>query len=357
MKYGLITIHDTNNYGSLLQAYSTYKAIRFLGVDVSLIDYHNNLITKRETVVFSGGLGSIKDIVKKLKWGKAQQEKYENIHNFLKSNTVMSPVYDIANIKEANKLYDGFISGSDIVWGTNITGADMTYFLDFAEDDKRKLSFSASVGTEWTEKEKSFIGPLLTRYDSISVREQLAAGWIENLIGKIPSVTCDPTMLFSRSDWEKYIIPGYAPKDKYVLIYAVNPDKKNITDGIEYAKRNNMVAYFINFYSHVKGTKTIHPMTVNQWISLFANADAVFSASYHGLLFSLYFRRNVFFYNRGEKSRMISLSKELGIEHREGIDENLKNIMPIDFDHVDEVMEQKRKNSWNYLRQAFYEDK
>lgn len=40
----------------------------------------------------------------------------------------MSPEYDKTSIVNANKVYEGFIVGSDIVWGTNITGRDMTYF-------------------------------------------------------------------------------------------------------------------------------------------------------------------------------------------------------------------------------------
>ena len=41
-KIGLITIHDTLNYGSLLQTYALYKAIESLGVEIELIDSINN---------------------------------------------------------------------------------------------------------------------------------------------------------------------------------------------------------------------------------------------------------------------------------------------------------------------------
>ena len=228
----------------------------------------------------------------------------------------------------------------------------MTYFLDFADDSKYKVAFSSSAGTKWTEAEQQKIKPLLMRFASISVREQLAADWIEELVGKKVPVTCDPTMLWEPDFWQQYVLDDYAPRGKYVLIYAVNPDHKNITDGIEYAKKHGMPAYFINFYSHVMGTKTIHPVTVQQWITLFAKADTVFSASYHGLLFSMYFKKPVFFYNRGERSRMISLSRELQIENREGIGDNVENNVPIAYDHVYKMLEEKRKSSWRFLQEA-----
>lgn len=91
-----------------------------------------------------------------------------------------------------------------------------------------------------------------------------------------------------------------------------------------------MPVYYLNFNRPVKGLYNISPMTVGEWIALFKNADTVFSASYHGLVFSLYFQKKLFYYNRGNKARMKSFGEELRIQHREGTDENLKNaIIPI----------------------------
>ena len=344
MKYGLITIHNTQNYGSLLQTFSTYKAFKSLNIDIDLIDYHNDVIDSRELPITQVRIKSIKDIIKRVIWGKAQEKKYNSMYIFLKNNTSLSRVFNKENIREANSQYDAFITGSDIVWGTTITGSDMTYFLDFASENKKKISFSSSIGTKWDQKEQKIIKPLLQRYDNITVREQLAADWIEELTEKKVPVTCDPTILWEPQFWADFVL------ENYVLIYAVNPDKKNIVDGIEYAKKHGKVAYFINFYSPVRGTKTIRPINVEQWITLFAKADAVFSASYHGLLFSLYFKRKVFFYNRGEKSRMISLSKELNIEKREGIGDNIEKDYPIDYDFVHKKLAEKRQFSWQCMK-------
>ena len=81
-------------------------------------------------------------------------------------------------------------------------------------------------------------------------------------MGEKPTVTCDPGVLWEPSFWNKFVLDGYAPKGKYVLIYAVNPDKRNISDGIEYAKKKGIPAYFINFYTPIRGTKTIRPTNV-----------------------------------------------------------------------------------------------
>ena len=48
-KIGLLTMHDTINYGSLLQTFATYAAIEKLGYEVEVIDYKCKAIYERET--------------------------------------------------------------------------------------------------------------------------------------------------------------------------------------------------------------------------------------------------------------------------------------------------------------------
>lgn len=352
-RVGLLTIHDTVNYGSLLQTYSTYRALQKLDVGVKLIDYKCEAIEDREVPRPLKDCRSLREFYNFFRYYKRLRQKYDNVQKFIHENMECTCPYKRNSIINANEQFDTYLVGSDIVWGTNITGHDYSYFLDFASDEKRKLSFSSSAGTAWTEDEKKTIEPLLKRFEKINVREQLAADWVEELLFVRPDVTCDPTILWEPSYWSKMQDTSIVPKEKYVLIYAINPDRSNITDGIRYANKHAMKAYFIHFYKPVKGASSIYPYTVQQWIALFANADAVFSASYHGLLFSLYFHRNVFFYNRGEKSRMISLAEELHIQHREGNAENIKSNQPIDYDFVDKKLSEKRNYSWEVLRSFF----
>lgn len=349
-KIGLITIHDTQNYGSLLQTFGLYKAIESLGYNIKLIDYRNKIITEREKPITEKKINSPKDILKRILWGKAQKDKYNNIWKFIKENMNITEPFSEDNIYKANKEFDTFVTGSDIVWGTNITGKDLTYFLNFTSDNKKRIAISSSVGTKWEDEIVDEIGNLLSRYSNIAVREQMAADWIKELYDMDVKVTCDPTLLWNSEFWSKFINQKYKKKEKYILIYAVNPDKKNISDGIRYAKKHGYKAYFVNFYTPVKGTVTVKPTTVYDWITLIANAEVVFSASYHGLLFSLYFNRPVFYYNRGEKSRMISLAKELKLEYREGTDKNVQDDKEINFKEINNSLEKIRNNSWNTIK-------
>lgn len=351
-KIGLLTIHDTLNYGSLLQTYALYQAIQSMNLDVELIDYKCEKIQKRESTFELRDNLNLQGLVKHFMWHKALKEKHLAFWNFMNCHMKISDAYNKYNIGKTNAIYDVFVVGSDIVWGTNITGHDFTYFLDFANKGKRKIAFSSSIGTKWPQEDYDQIATLLNIFDEISVREQLASDWIKEVTGRDVKVTCDPTMLLTTDFWNGIVDESILPSQKYVLIYLTTSNKKNIEDAKKYASEHNLDVLFINFYKPIKGVRNIKPVSIEQWIALIKNAEVIFSASYHGLLFSLYFHRPVFFYNRGEKSRMISLAEELRIKHREGNAENLESNKPIDFTYVDEKMREKRDYSWDVLKSA-----
>lgn len=53
-KVGLLTVHDTHNYGSMLQTVSTFRALTHLNINVRLIDYKCEAIVKSESTVVLG---------------------------------------------------------------------------------------------------------------------------------------------------------------------------------------------------------------------------------------------------------------------------------------------------------------
>lgn len=83
-KIGLITIHDTLNYGSLVQAFSLYKAIETLGMSVELIDYKCEAIANREKTYPLKECLSIKGIYNYLTKHKSFSKRYNNMWDFMK---------------------------------------------------------------------------------------------------------------------------------------------------------------------------------------------------------------------------------------------------------------------------------
>lgn len=52
---GILTFHDTTNFGACLQAVATYQALSERGVCCEIINYHCAEIDRRETIPRIGG--------------------------------------------------------------------------------------------------------------------------------------------------------------------------------------------------------------------------------------------------------------------------------------------------------------
>ena len=86
-------------------------------------------------------------------------------------------------------------------------------------------------------------------------------------------------------------------------------------------------------------------------------AKLVITDSFHGLVFSLLYKRNfiVFAINNGRNSRLIDLLQSVGLEDRyftdlKKLQSSIHTIKKIDYQKVDSIIENKRKESWEFLK-------
>lgn len=309
MKYGIITFQNTLNCGACLQAYALCKFLRNNGIECDILDYQCESIVDRE-LRFHKSSNVIKTIANYfLTWQKQKKMNYHFL-DIMRQENMLSHVYNPETICSANDEYDGFITGSDQVWNTKITNRDYNFFLDFADAKKTKIAFSTSIGEMWKEEEKQKIISLLRKYNSISVREDIDVNVIEKLTGISTRHVCDPTMLLQDNEWRKIAIK---PRETgYILLY--NPESGVEKIAKEYSKKTGKKLIWIGTGKVKLGNKRGKTVIPAEWIGYIANADAVFTDSYHGLLFSLYFEKPVWtVYNRKRGSRQESLYKKLDI--------------------------------------------
>lgn len=349
-RIGLLTIHDTMNFGSMLQTYALYQAVKSLGYDIRLIDYKNKAIQQRESSWGLADCRGIKDLVKHFLLHPFLKRKQRYFRQFASDVFKKTEAYDENTIVAVNEQFDTFLVGSDIVWGMKITDHDYQYFLKFAEKGKRKLAFSSSVGEKWGDRDAREIAELLQSFQQISVREQQAAEWVCELTGRAVPVTCDPTMLWKAEFWREFGRMTSFEKEQYVLVYFTTDDRRTVKDAVRYGKEHRLPVYFVRYKFFEPGVKNLQVTRIEDWVSLIEHAHTVFTASYHGLLFSLYFHKKVFWYNRDNKARMASLAKELGIGNCEGKERNIRRDEEINYRRIDQIMEQKREDSWKCLK-------
>lgn len=350
MKIGLITFHDTTNFGSLLQTYGLYKKINDLGYDCDVIDYQCENIIKREIPAPLKLTLNPKAFLKDLIFGGIIRKKYKELHRFLTSEIKLGKRCDKRSIQELRFQYDKFVIGSDITWGMDIIDKDLTFFLNFETCSKKKTAFSASVGNPWTKDEKLLIDPLIKEFCYIAVREDESADWVEELTGERPRVVCDPTMLITADDWKRYC---YKRKDadRYVLVYFDNKNGDCLKTAKEYAAKHDLKVKLVGYGMSRKDVDIVRPLSLEDFLSLINDAAFVVTASYHGMLFSIYFNRQFAYYNRAHKSRMNTLARKLRVTDREGAEYDVLKMQPIDYDNVNAAVEEYRNYSINCLKE------
>lgn len=356
MKIGLLTFQRTTNFGSVLQTYGLYKKIEQMGFDIQVIDYRNPMIEKAEKLQVESSIRNLKSLVKNILFQPIINKKAYNLQCFSKNHMDYSIPFFPETIIKAETSYDILLVGSDIVWGRDITNDDYNYFLEFAHDKKKKYAFAASVGNCIIRNDETRLKNCLVQFQRIAVREQEAVNWVREIAGKDANWVCDPTMLITKDEWEK-LIPPTKYRGEYVLVYFDNDTHECFQSAVRYACKYKKRVYFIRYGLPIAGAKNVKPTSVNEFLGLICGADAVFTASYHGLLFSLYFHKKVVYYTRAHSSRMSSLAERLEINKSCGDGTITDHIPNIDYDKVDKKIEEFRCYSLNVLEEMLLHGK
>ena len=129
-------------------------------------------------------------------------------------------------------------------------------------------------------------------------------------------------------------------------------------------KKNQILLYAKNHKLAVYGAgetdKRYTDITVNltpfEWVEMFKNAEFVFTGTFHGVVFSVLNKRQfkVYLTNKSRIKKVGALLKELNISNR-SIDEDFvfdfdQMKSEIDYETVYRVIDEKRKQSREYLR-------
>jgi len=128
-----------------------------------------------------------------------------------------------------------------------------------------------------------------------------------------------------------------------------------LRDAKKVAQQKNMKVielsvYYNNFYLN----KVKLSIGIEEFLGYFQNASYVFTNAFHGVCFSLIFKKNFYTYARGTKdSRVTSILHLLELDSKflEN-DEELPPIEDIDYQKVYRNLERERKNSEEFLFNA-----
>ncbi len=349
MKVGILTFVNTVNFGASLQAFALQEMIESFGMQAEVIQYVNQDIENAEK---NKGKISLKGLLKKFVMGKELKNKAEKFRVYEEKQIHAGSLLTSQNTVEVNQMYDFFITGSDQVWNTKLTHTDWTYFLNFVQDNSKKISYAPSFGNIPLPEEKyEQTAKYLNEIQALSVREASGAELIHSLTGKNAEVVLDPTLLLAREDWERYceFVP---PIKKYILVYFPHDKKKTFAFVDKLKEKTGLPVVYLSISPRKQaGTKTIYDASPEEFLGWMLYADYVVTGSFHGTAFSLNLEKQFFYEPSGKGSRIDNLVHLTGTENR-SIDnaEVMENI--IDYEPVREKLSVEREKSKKWLKNA-----
>ena len=349
---GVITFHNYDNYGAILQSYALQTKLRELGAYPEIIDYRCDyisnpfrLVNLRQKGLFNYIYGVIGHI--------CYLPRRRACSRFRRHMHYSEPVTR-ENIKDVSGKYDIYIAGSDQIWDYKLTNFDKTYFLDFVPEEKKKYSYAASIGEHLPpEQYQKEYQTLLQKFDRIFVRESYGADVVEKLTGSRPETTCDPTLLLTAKEWEKLLV---APRtrQKYILVYQLGINKKLVDFVRRLKNKTGCKVIYITFpLVGLLPCSCKIAIGPDKWMGLFQNAEYVVSDSFHGIVFALLFNRKFFALVDGHhmNRRVQELLKLVGLSHRtidHVSDEELTQ--EIDFSFANREIDKLRQHSLALLK-------
>ncbi len=281
------------NYGALMTCYGVYLLAKEIGLKAKVINFFPKFFFER-----SYENSFTQDFA----------NKYMELTHQIKTDEDFLALNNSANI---------FIAGSDQIWNPKIVRShhenvsDGIYLLDFVDSAKKKISYSASFGTETfngEDDEKEKFAQRIKNFDAVSVREDTGVEILNQEFNTSATQLIDGAFLIPKRKLneitgeenlnEKYIgcfpLPYYANKIWY---------QKYLE---EISKKNNLPIKYLPFNSTTP---------VKEWLSFIKNAELIISDSYHAIVFSIIFNKPfIQLQNALTQSRFDSLYKLLKLD-------------------------------------------
>lgn len=324
MKVGILTYHGAHNYGSALQAYALFQAVKKAGYQAEIINYRTDrqddlyrLYSKPSSII------AILRNVQSLIYKKKLTEHHAKFGSFLSDHAILSgkEIRRKDDLKGLNDKYDCFICGSDQIWNPNCVDFDSSYLLDFVKDKKTCFSYAPSIASDHLgEKWHDLFRDMLIDYSALSVREKTGAEIITSITGRRVEVVLDPVFLLGKADWSPFFADR---KGGYILCYFIGdiPGMRDYAVALSEKYKKHIIVINKNLRDMKMKCEKRYESGPADFVDLVAHADAVCTNSFHAVAFSLIFDRelHVFVDNANPntaRSRIIDILGMLGMDDR-----------------------------------------
>lgn len=285
MKILIVTVYNSHNSGSFLQAYAMMSVLKEMG--------HNVQFLKRE---IKGSSHDIKRVARRfflylIKF-RFRQACYFVYEWFIYEKAQKHfPI--ISMDSNYYKETDCIVVGSDTIWNfdSKVLRALAATYLGNAFIGKHVISYAASAANTSIELFQTIIrnNGGLSNIETIMVRDKHTKRLVELSTNKIAYTVTDPTLIVSRSAFNNLRF-DVKTKKPYILLYFLGEMKYNLKKEIQvYASVNKYSIISMPIYR--KWCDRSLMSSPQNMISYFMSATAVVTDTFHGTAFSLIYEK------------------------------------------------------------------
>lgn len=308
MRIGILTFHNADNYGAVLQCYALQETLKTLCPDdeVCVVDYRNPAIEKSYRVL--GLRRSIPGSITQFLYAPAQMKKRRQFSTFRRKFLSVGS----SHLNDYNAIF----YGSDQIWNPELTETDFVYFgKNF---NGIKIAYGASDGGEIKITEE--LKKMLDDFSSVSCRERSLSEKVSEIMGQIIPAVCDPVFLLPKDEWLK--IAEKPCEQNYILAYKIS-ENFDFDDEVErtasrLGKKAVQIVYIKSLRKFFcKKQHLAEGISVERFLGYIASADLVITTSFHGTAFSIIFERPFYVLKLKKRSeRITDLLETLSLSER-----------------------------------------
>ncbi len=358
---GIVGLWYGLNYGSILTYYALYDVVKSMGLSAAMVN-------KPEVL-----------------WTPKYAEKDTIANKFIYKycdNNVTPSYHSSLDYRKLNDDIDTFIVGSDVVWNYRIScrNSGQFFFLDFADDSKKKIAMACSFGDGYKspDVEKTWSEQCMKKFDHIGVREDEAVRICKDVFGCSADKIMDPVFLCSRQVYHDIAANSKLQlPEKYTTSYFLGSTALKHGAFIRMSEKLGCKPVILpnpNLSEEETGIseKDLSLPSVEDWLKYFENTQCYVGDSFHGLCFALIFERPFVILAREIQGlpRFRTLLSAVGLENRlihldvedntpEYLDKRIAELLDqkIDYEKVRAILEEKSKQSRDWLKNAIGSEK
>lgn len=292
---GIVTLHQSANFGAFLQAFALQEGLRQRGLDPVFVDIDYRLALHKRARRRLGQL---------VRTGWFAQRQAAVLARSVAKH------FDTRG--RPNDRYAQLFVGSDEMWTIrNPSFRWREQFFGVGLQADRLSAYAPSMGQTRCEDlaDQPALVQGLRTFDDLSARDAATVDAVSRLTGRQVAHVLDPTFLI---DWRPYIEPAQV-KDA-LLVYSYALDKPTLASLRQYAKSHGLRLVATGM-SHDWADELVCA-TPFEFLGLLQSARAVATDTFHGTIFAALMGANFVVLGSNPRNKLKALIDELALQPR-----------------------------------------